>query len=184
MSVVANKRRDYLYVSLLVIIDQIIKLYIYNNSMDSKFGIIEGYVEFYPMFNRDYSWINSLFQLGIGLLPHIIFSAIVSIGLILVYDFVKTNKQLSNPLNLTFIIIISASICSLIDKIFWGGSLDYIYLVGFFIFDLKDVYVSVFEILLIIYTIKNYKRIKSMDEKKLFKEYWSFVKKKYLRIGK
>lgn len=152
--------------------------------MEKNIDILKGFLEFYPLFNRDFSWINSLFQCGIGLLSHIIISVITLIGLIITYDFIKTKKQISNTLDLAFVFIISGAICSLIDKVFWGGSLDYIYLVRFFVFDLKDVYVTAFEILLILSIIKGFKRFKNMDEKKLSKELWAFVKVKYLRIGR
>ena len=36
----------------------------------------------------------------------------------------------------------AGSICSLIDKLFWGGSLDFIQIPLFFTFDLKDCYLS------------------------------------------
>lgn len=152
--------------------------------MENNKVIIKGLLEFYPKFNRDYSWINSLFQLGVGFLSHIIMGIITLIGLILVYDFIKTNKHIGNILNAAFIFIISGAICSLVDKIFWGGSLDYVYLVGFFIFDLKDVYASTFVALTILAMIKNFERFKNIDEKKTIKEFWSFFKIKYLRMGK
>lgn len=179
-----TKRRSFIYVSMLFIMDQVIKLYIYLNHMEKDIDIIKGFLMFRPKFNRDFSWINSLFQFGIGLTAHIIISAIVLLGLIFTYDFIKTKKHINNTLNLAFVFIISGAICSLIDKLIWGGSLDYIYLVGFFIFDLKDVYISVFEVLLILSIVRSFNRFKKLDEKRILRELWIFVKCKYFRVGK
>ena len=41
---------------------------------------------------------------------------------------------------------LSTGFRKLIDDIFWGGSLDYIQLFDWFIFDLKDVYFTIFAV--------------------------------------
>jgi len=163
---------------LLVIADQIIKLFIYYNHMDKNVDIIKNILAFYPMFNKDYSWINSLFQFGIGLVPHIIVVCLLLFCLLLFYDFLITKKKGDKIIKTAFSFVIAAAFCSLIDKVLWGGSLDYVYLKGFFVFDLKDVYVSVFEVLTVITVIK---RIKKLDERKLLKDFFGFIKDKYSR---
>lgn len=58
---------------------------------------------------------------------------------------------------------ISASICSLVDKIMLGGSLDYI-LVNGTVFDLKDVYLSIACVYMIVYAIKNSSSSRSLKD--------------------
>ena len=41
-----------------------------------------------------------------------------------------------------FLFIFSGSLCSLIDKIFYGGSLDFIGISNLFIADIKDIYIN------------------------------------------
>lgn len=167
-------------VSLLIFLDQIIKVYIYLNYMGKDVDIIENILAFYPIFNKDYSWLNSLFNLGIGMVPHVIFLCFLLVVIILFYDFLKTKKNIRKWLYLPFLALISGNICSLIDKVVWGGSLDYIYLKGFFIFDLKDVYVSIFEVSILLFLIIEYKRFKNFDDKKLLKDFLGFIKEKYI----
>lgn len=57
-----------------------------------------------------------------------------------------------------YVLLLSGAFCSLIDKIFFGGSLDYILLFDWFIFDLKDCYISGAEVLFAFALIKNYKK--------------------------
>ena len=44
---------------------------------------------------------------------------------------------------------ISGCLCSLIDKLFWGGSLDFLQIPTLFIFDLKDCYLTVAEVIFV-----------------------------------
>ncbi len=68
----------------------------------------------------------------------------------------------------------AGTICSLIDKIFWGGSLDFLSIPGFFIFDLKDCYLTVGEILFVSIGLKYNRQID-------VKEYMRFI---YLSVKK
>ncbi len=44
---------------------------------------------------------------------------------------------------LTFILLFSGGLCSLIDKIFWGGSLDFLHIHNLFIADIKDIFITI-----------------------------------------
>ncbi len=138
-----------------ILLDQGIKLYIYNYIFEKKIEIIKNLIYFQPLFNRQYSWINSLFGLGLGKALHIILGiAVVGFMLyIFLYNY-KKNKE-SNLIDFTFIFMMSGAFCSLIDKIFWDGSLDYIYLNNLFTFDLKDIYIDISIILLVFVSIKH-----------------------------
>ena len=99
---------------------------------------------FEPMFNKQYSWFNSLFQLGIGRGVHIVFSLIVTALIYLFYSYLSNRAEVTKLVNVMFVFLFSGAVCSLIDKIFWDGSLDYISVKGLFTFDLKDVYLKYF----------------------------------------
>lgn len=146
-----------LSILLLTLIDQYIKIYISNNLMNENFYIFNDIFGFVPSLNTSYSWFNSLFNLGVGLLPHIVVNIIVLFISILLFDFIRKKQKDDKIINLLFTLLFAGVICSLIDKIFWGGSLDYIYLKGLFTFDLKDFYLSIFQIALISCWLFNYK---------------------------
>lgn len=127
---------------ILIVIEQGIKLFINSRYLFANTEILAPWLYFKPMFNRDYSWINSLFQLGIGKTVHIILVAAVIIIIVYIYRMLIRKHKLSLLINITFSLLFAGAICSFIDKVFWDGSLDYIYLNGFFTFDLKDVFIN------------------------------------------
>jgi len=77
-----------------------------------------------------------------------------------------------------FAFLFSGAICSLIDKVFWNGSLDYILVKGLFTFDLKDVYINVFIGLLILSLILGDKVLKQIDDDDLLKDFAKYIFKK------
>ena len=138
MSKLKEKFTIPLLVLLLILFDQCIKIYIRNNLMNENFYIFNDVIKFVPSLNTSYSWFNSLFNLGIGLLSHIAVNIIILFISILLFDFIRQKQKGNKIINLLSILLFSGAVCSLIDRIFWGGSLDYIYLKGLFTFDLKD----------------------------------------------
>lgn len=145
-----QNKRTCLAVLLLVSIEQVIKIVINNNFLDKKSPILPPLLYFEPMFNRDYSWLNSMLQLGISKWIHISVVAIMSILIYLFYNYLNKQFGTNKLIDAMYAFIFSGAICSLIDKIFWNGSLDYILVNGFFTFDLKDVYINIFIGLLIL----------------------------------
>lgn len=167
-----------LSILLLILADQFIKIYIINNDlMDKDFYIFYEILEFVPTLNTSYSWINSLFNLGIGLLPHIVVTIIILIISILGFCFIRDKQKEDKITNLLFAVLFAGISCSLIDRIFWGGSLDYIHFKGLFTFDLKDVYLSIFQIMLISCWIFNYKGFRKLDDKLLYRDFKLYINK-------
>lgn len=170
-----ENRKTWIGIFFLIAIEQLIKIEINNKFLDKRFDILPPFLYFEPVFNRRYSWFNSMLQLGNGKWIHII---IASIMIILVYLFYRyLNKELgkSKIVNVMFAFIFSGSICSLIDKIFWNGSLDYILVNGLFTFDLKDVYINIFNGLLILMMIFNNKTLKQIEGKNIFKDFTKYI---------
>ncbi|NLZ39138.1 MAG: signal peptidase II [Firmicutes bacterium] len=131
------------YAALLIMIEQGIKLIINSRYLHANIPIMEPWLYFRPLFNRDYSWLNSMLQLGMGKTLHIIIVIIALILLFLLYNYVEKKVEITPLLGIAFAIFFAGAFCSLIDKIFWDGSLDYILVRGFFTFDLKDVFLNV-----------------------------------------
>ncbi|WP_061995157.1 signal peptidase II [Clostridium sp. ATCC 25772] len=172
-----QNKKTYILVFILVAIDQIIKIVINNKFFDKKFPILPPLLYFKPMFNRDYSWFNSMLQLGVGKYIHILIVVIMSILIYLLYQYL--NKQFGNNkiINIMYAFIFSGAICSLIDKVFWNGSLDYISLNVFFTFDLKDVYINVFIGLVILSLILKNKVLSQIDDD-IVKDFTKYVLRK------
>lgn len=140
----------YLSVLVLVAIEQVIKVVINNNFLDKRFPILPPLLYFEPIFNRHYSWLNSMLQLGIGKWIHISVVVIMSTSIYLFYKYLTKQFGTNKIIDIMYVFIFSGAICSLVDKFFWNGSLDYILVNGFFTFDLKDIYISIFIGLLIL----------------------------------
>ena len=149
-----TKKKNIVYpVMFLFLIDQIIKIIINFYFFDNKILLIEDKLIFYPIFNRDYSWLNSFCQFGWGRIFHILQVAIIGIIFVVMYRVMSKRMKMSSIHKFGWIMMFSGVLCSLVDKIIWNGSLDYIYIVGFCVFDLKDVYIVCAEAILIIVTM-------------------------------
>jgi hypothetical protein len=60
------------------------------------------------------------------------------------FQYWSTNINRSNRLPaISLLFMLSAIFCSIIDSTFWGGSIDYISLLSFVIFDIKDIYLFI-----------------------------------------
>ena len=154
-----------LWVLILFFIDQVIKIVIDRHYLDVNFNIIPPLLYFKPTFNHNYSWINGLFNFGMGFWAHIIIFSFATIFFILFYDWMKTISGNEKTLNIAFIFGFAGALSSLIGTIFWNGCLDYIYLKPLFVFDLKDLYINCYIVLLLWYMCKNKKHLTSFKTK-------------------
>jgi hypothetical protein len=154
------RRRNILWIIILIVIDQLIKIVIYNYSFNLRFELIPSVLEFYPKFNLNYSYVNDLYNLNIGLLVHTVFMLTMLIIMIFIFYYWKKINH-TTLLDISFIFFIAGYVCVLIGYFFWKeGILDYISLIPLsIIFDLKDLYLNCFSVLLIIYILKTIKRI-------------------------
>ncbi len=170
-----------LLVLLLVLIDQSIKILISSYWMDREINILGNILGFKPYINVEYSWINAISNMGVGLLVHVIVNVVLLLVFSIIFDFIQERGITNTYVNCIFAFVLAGGSCSLIDKVAWGGSLDYVLLKGFFIFDLKDVYLSVFEIMIILALIINYKGLRNVKERVIFKEFKAYFRVKYLK---
>lgn len=143
-----------------VILDQLMKLIIKGFYMGMDTNLIGSFIRFRPVYNTDLSfggnYIGFLSNMWILILLNILILWIIFTG----YAFYKTmHKRTSIIVYMIMIFGIAGCICSLLDKILWGGSLDFLQIPDVFTFDLKDCYLTIGELLFIIIALLHNKEI-------------------------
>lgn len=138
-----KKKILWIIFSILMLLDQgskfIINIYFFKN----KFDIIPNFLSFHPIINTKGSWLNVRFGTGINFRLLILLNIIAIFLFIEFYRYYTSKSTKTFWSDLCFVSIISGSLCSLIDKIFYGGSLDFIGISNLFIADLKDIYINI-----------------------------------------
>ena len=177
--IIEDNKITQIMILVLVILEQTIKI-IVKDYYGVKVLIIENILYFEPILNDNYSYINSLFNLGWSKAFHIIMVILVLFFSYYVFKYLEAKNIKNSMINILKVFLFSGVICSLIDKIFWNGSLDYISLKGFFVFDLKDCYLTIFEVLAIMLVIKNWKEISKANDIDYLKDYIGFIKNDFL----
>lgn len=170
----------------LMLIDQGIKLIIKLFYFDNYFEIIPKFLSFNPIINTDGSWLNARFGLGVGFSSLIILNALAVILFIEVYRYYlsKGNKDFWS--DMAFLFILSGALCSLIDKTFYGGSLDFIGISNLFIADIKDIYINlgILFFIMLIYMKGYFKEEDSStlkDDLQSVKKFFKFMKNDIFR---
>lgn len=170
-----KKRTFIIFTGLLIVIEQVIKLIINANYFDANIKIINNFLYFNPLFNRDYSWINSLFQLGVSKWIHVLMVTFIVVLVFLIYLFIDHNHQNTKVVSTAFAFLLAGGTCSWIDKVFWDGSLDYIYLQGQFTFDLKDVFINIFIGLIVIMFLTDHQGVRTKESDHLVRDFSQFL---------
>jgi signal peptidase II len=149
---------------ILVFIDQFIKILIANYLLDNQICrecvcveadiiLIANVLRLRPVLNTGFMGplVNFAALFGIDISNYSVaaiyktVAVLLSIGIILIFlrHLIFISKKRKGSIYFLFVIYTAGSFCSLIDTIFWGGSLDYILFRFFpYIFDLKDVYLT------------------------------------------
>lgn len=131
----------YLFIISLVL-DQGIKLLIKLFCFNTTKAIIPNMLYFSPIINTDGSWLNARFGTSVSF-PLLITVNIVAIFLFIeIYRYYEFNRNKDFWSDMCFVFILSGALCSLIDKVFYGGSLDFIGINNLFIADIKDIYIN------------------------------------------
>lgn len=130
----------------LILFDQIIKLFIHHYHMEKVFTIIPKIFTFSPMQNKSYSYVGALFgnffsNYGFNILTRVLMAYIIIRTLFYIKD---RNIKIGNIAKLAISFLMAGLICSTIDVLIWKGSIDFIGLFNWFVFDTKDVYLSTF----------------------------------------
>lgn len=126
----------------LMIFDQGLKLIIKLWFFEDRFDIIPNFLSFHPIINTQGSWINARFEAGLS------FGFLVVINAVALFIFTECYRYYLHKGNkdffadLCYVFIMAGALCSLIDKVFYGGSLDFIGISNLFIADFKDIYIN------------------------------------------
>lgn len=138
-----KSNKIFLIILVLIIIEQGLKLLIrITGNMEASYELIHNWLYFNPVLNTLGSWGASRFGLTLGITAFLIIN-IIAIPLVLqIYRFYIKENTPSFWVSNAFILCFSGIICSMIDKMFFGGSLDFIMLKNLFVADIKDFYIT------------------------------------------
>jgi signal peptidase II len=166
-----KSKKTWVLIALLVAADQCVKLYINANLLGAALPIAPPVLFFKPVFNTDYSWFASMLDLSAGKWLHAAVVGFLILIITLFYRFINLRMGSRTAVNSLFAFLFSGALCSLLDKVFWNGSLDFILVNGLFTFDTKDVYISVFIGLVLLFLVLKNKTIAEMGEKRLPRQF-------------
>jgi signal peptidase II len=116
-----------------------------------------------------------MMQLGVGKWAHIALGSLMILIIYMFYRFLNHRMLTSKIINIMFAFILAGALCSLVDKVFWDGSLDYIMLNGFFTFDLKDLYINFSIGILTVLIITKNKVLEKFDDKDIVKDFAKYI---------
>ena len=147
----------WIVIAILIIADQGIKLYINARYLGMTLPVAPPVIYFRPIFNTDYSWFASMLDLSVSKWLHIALVGVVLAVIVLFYRYLQNHLSKNNTVNVLFAFLFSGAFCSLLDKLFWNGSLDFILIQNMFTFDTKDVYISIFVGLTLLFLVQKNK---------------------------
>lgn len=114
-------------VALLVLIDQMVKIVISKVFMKYEFDIIAKVLRFNPELNTRLSYAGNFFELLSSPFVTILLNVFVLFLFLSGYMLYQAKRaHTSFWVKMIMICGISGCLCSLIDKVFWGGSLDFL----------------------------------------------------------
>jgi signal peptidase II len=168
-----NSKKIILITFILIIIEQGTKLIIRNTlGIGSNYEIITNWLYFYPLLNTLGSWGASRFGLTLGIKVFLIINIIAIPLVVQIYRFYIKENTPSFWVNVTFVLCFSGIVCSMIDKMFFGGSLDFLMLKDLFVADIKDFYITLSIGCLLVEILLNSK----FQSKSSFKDDWDLLK--------
>lgn len=129
------------FTGLLVLIDQLTKIIISSFFMGFK-KVFHDFIGFTPYLNTSQlSIFNNELDMDLSNVYLSLINVLIIDVLVLLYLYLKkhSNQTSIRNINFMFVFMMAGTSCSLIDKIFWGGSLDYIRILSKIV-DLKDIY--------------------------------------------
>lgn len=158
-----GKRVKIILFGVLVFVDQGIKMIIREWFFERNFSLIGEYVTFRPIVNKKYSYVGHFISFFSIKSVTILMGFLAIPIFITLYRFLETRPLKGKKLmEVTFVFAMAGCSCSLIDRNIWDGSLDYVKLFDWFIFDLKDCYLSAFNVSIIYLVARNIKELNAM----------------------
>lgn len=146
--------RHLFYVIILVVIDQLTKLWVRTSLTDREITIIPKVLKLESLQNEGAVW--GILQGKVNFL--IIMSFLILIAVVFFYFKVPEGKRLQ-PLKLILVFIMAGAIGNMIDRVVLGFVVDFIYfeLIDFPYFNIADCYITVSAVLLLVLSLFYYK---------------------------
>lgn len=132
----------YIIFFILMLIDQGGKIIIKFFFFEEYIPILNGFLSFNPIINTDGSWLNARFDTGVNFSLLILINIIALILFTEIYRYYRYNGKHNFWSDMSYLFLFAGALCSLIDKVFYGGSLDFIGVSDLFIADIKDIYIN------------------------------------------
>lgn len=142
-------------VILLVSLDLLSKIAVKLLFMDVTFSMFNGFLTFKPFLNTNsMSLFNGLLlDLDISLQKLIIVNFILLVLMVPIYLYLRSIDFKNLFLYSILVFLVSGGIASTLDRVIWGGSLDFI-LIFNYIIDFKDIYLFLSVFIAFLYMIK------------------------------
>lgn len=162
-----NRKVCWLWVIVLLGIDQAIKIYLFGIDWQNlSIPLIDPVFYLDPSHNTAGSYLWVLLGLeDVKKVPHVIFVSVLAFVLYEYWRFYLTKREVSFW-NKGFVhLFLVGALANVIDNIFHGGSLDYITIRPFYTFDLKDMFITMAELFVLVEVIdkKLYKKSKDIN---------------------
>ena len=162
-----KSKTTWIIIALLVAADQGIKLVINGHYLGAALPILPPVLYFNPIFNTNYSWFASMMDLSLSRWLYAALAAVLITFIALFYRYLQNRLPKNNTVNTLFAFLFPGAFCSLLDKIFWNGSLDFILVQNLFTFDTKDVYISIFIGLVLLFIVQKNKILKQIGTREI-----------------
>lgn len=174
---------------ILLMVDQGIKIIIKFFFFNKDITLIKNFLSFTPIINTDGSWINARYNANISFSLLIIFNILAILLFIELYRYLLKKSPNNFWFDFCFVFILCGAICSLIDKLFYGGSLDFIGIGNLFIADFKDIYIDLGILFFVLFLYSDDSLISDdtsslKDDLKHLKSFIVFIKNDILSIFK
>lgn len=165
--------------SILMVADQGVKLIIKLFFFNDFFYIIPNLLSFHPIINDEGSWLNARFDVGVSFNLLIILNVLALILFFEIYRYITKKIQIKDfYIDMSYLFMTSGALCSLIDKVFYGGSLDFIGISDLFIADFKDIFINL-GIFLVILALFKHDALDDNEDDDFsdIKDFFIFIKK-------
>lgn len=125
----------------LVVADQAVKLALVRPLLGISFPFVEGVLAFYPKVNENLTWggnfIEPLSLPAVAIALNVLVIGLYASGYAFYWANVRSARSVPAAV---FCLGMAGSVCGLLDRTLWGGSLDFLQVAGWFVFDVKDCY--------------------------------------------
>lgn len=173
-------KKNFICSLLLILIDQFVKLFVTTYYINANIMLIPHILLFRPVQNTNLNWIASMIEYDTPLLFMLLMQTLALALILVLHRYLSYLwKQGSKFLNGMLVFFVAGIACSFIDVAFWGGSWDFIRFLDWFTFDLKDVYLNIGFVFLLIYIVNYDQRIdrKMIDEQRKQTSLWIWIRR-------